>query len=126
MVIVCNRPSGFILPCLQIQPGENVVDDALWAKVEAILNPIWLDALLTSQNGAPPELVISDGAGDAAESPQLPAKDKIALVDACESIDDLAQYESDETRKTVLAAIERRFRYLTEAEHLPSFGGMLS
>ena len=129
MLIVCNRPSGFILPGLPIKPGENIVDDDLWREVEAKLNPVWLNALLTPQGLAMPELILCDDAGEPeaepeAEAPQFSAKDKIALIDACESIDDLAQYETGETRKTVLVAIERRMRVLIEHEHVPGFEGV--
>jgi len=45
------------------------------------------------------------------------AKDKIILVERAQSVDELAQYEQGETRKTVLAAIERRVESLINAEY---------
>ena len=113
MLIECNRPGGFSFFGLRLAPGENIVDDEAWAAIKPRLAPKYLDALLAPRGDKPPQLVIYDAEPDA---PRCLARDKIALIERCADIDDLALFEMGETRKTVLAAIERRMATLAEAE----------
>lgn len=113
MLIFCNRIGGYNLLGIDLRLGENEVDAERWADVAAKLPPAWLDALLTPQGSKPPDLVIEQDKG-----PLMAAKEKIALIERAGHIEDLAQYEAGETRKTVLLAIERRMRALIEAENI--------
>lgn len=114
MRIICNRPGGFSFFGVRIDAGENIVDDDVWAKIRRRLAPRILAGLLEQCGEAEPDLVLLDDAGE----PPLTAKEKIALVELCGSVDELAQYETNETRKTVLAAIERRMDTLVDAERI--------
>lgn len=114
MRIICNRPGGFSFFGVRLNAGENIVDDDIWATIKSRLAPKYLAALLEQRGEAEPDLVLLDDAG---ESP-LTAKEKIVLIDRCGSVDELAQYETNETRKTVLAAIERRMDSLVDAERI--------
>jgi hypothetical protein len=111
MRIICNRRGGYRFFELALSHGENIVDDDLWAAIRPRLKPQWLLALMTPADGQPADIVILDDAG----ARQQTAKDKIALVEACDDLDVLAALAADETRKTVTAAIERRFTELAEA-----------
>ena len=109
LLIFCNRPGGFNLFGLELRLGENLVDDDVWADVRPRLDPCWLDALTTPRNGGQPELVLSDGAGRQVET----ARDKIAKIETCQDLVDLDQLLANESRKTVLAAAEKRMDELT-------------
>lgn len=140
MRIVCNRPGGFGLIKLHVTAGENIVDDALWSEVAARLDPKWLAALTTPTETAPAQLELYDDAGEPmapyARAPvrapalepapapaparvadlELSAKEKIALVEAATTYDQLDALELNETRKTVIAAIYKRAEQLDNGE----------
>ena len=136
MRIVCNRPGGFGLIKLHVTAGDNIVDDALWNEIEARLDPEWLAALTTPTETAPAQLELYDDAGEPmapyARAPapvrapapaparvadlELSAKDKIALVEAATTYDQLDALELNETRKTVIAAIYKRAEQLDNGE----------
>ena len=138
MRIVCNRPGGFGLIKLHVTAGENIVDDALWSEVAARLDPKWLAALTTPTENGPPQLELYDDAGEPmapyARAPapvrapapapaparvadlELSAKEKIALVEAATTYDQLDALELNETRKTVIAAIYKRAEQLDNGE----------
>lgn len=121
MRITCNRRGGFSFFGLRLTEGENIVDDDLWAATKAKLAPKYLAGLLEHRGELPAMLIELNDAGE----PLLPpfnAKDTIALIESCQSLDDLAKYETGETRKTVLAAIERRADELCAAEHIEGRG----
>lgn len=122
MRVICNRPGGYRLYGVVLQKGENIVDDEVWARAVARMGDRWLRSVTTTNGNRDPALVIQDDAGQPAaegEAPELSAKDKIALIERCDNLDDLAQHETGETRKTVLTAIERRMASLAEAEYRP-------
>lgn len=134
MRIVCNRPGGFGLIKVLIKAGENIVDDALWNEIEARLDREWLIGLTTPTETAPAQLELYDDAGEpmapyapapapvCAPAParvadlELSAKDKIALVEAATTYDQLDALELNETRKTVIAAIYKRAEQLDNGE----------
>lgn len=133
MIIFCNRPGGFKLFGVRLTKGENIVDDDIWARVRNKLDAKLYTGLTEPTGDAPAILELRDDtglaplAGDEAKAEiidELRAKDKIAMIDACEISDDLYQHAKGETRKTVLLAIERRMRVLIEHEHVPGFEGV--
>ena len=105
--------------------GENIVDDALWAAVQARYPSTLIQAMTTSQNGSPPWLELLDDAGEPqAEAPAEPgpprmnSRDSIVAIARCESVEGLERFRQGEDRKTVLAAIERRARSLGDALYI--------
>lgn len=144
MRVVCNRPGGFGLIKLHVTAGENIVDDALWSEVAARLDPKWLAALTTPTENGPAQLELYDDAGEPmapyARAPapapmrapapapasararelepetMLTAREKIALVEAATTYDQLDALEQGETRKTVLSAIYKQAEQIDQAE----------
>lgn len=134
MLIVCNRPGGFGFFGLRLIHGENAVDDAVWQAVAAKLDPRMLIALTSAIGSQAPDLILHDGIR--APAPALPrahaptlapapariadadltAKEKIALVEAATTYDQLDALELNETRKTVLQAIYRRAEQIDNGE----------
>ena len=134
MRIVCNRPGGFGLIKLHVTAGENLIDDALWSEVAARLDPKWLAALTMPTDTGPAQLELYNDAGEPmppyapapapapARAParvadlELSTKEKIALVEAATTYDQLDALELNETRKTVIAAIYKRAERLDNGE----------
>jgi hypothetical protein len=126
MRIVCNRPGGFGIIKLHVTAGENLIDDALWSEVAARLDPKWLAALTMPTDTGPAQLELYNDAGEPmppyAPAParvadlELSAKEKIALVEAATTYDQLDALELNETRKTVIAAIYKRAERLDNGE----------
>lgn len=124
MRVVCNNPDGLDLHQLRVEPGENLVDDAVWDTVLATINPRWL-ATLTSRVGClPAQLELRVDSPAPAPAParvcdvELTAKEKIALVEAATTYDQLDALERNETRKTVLQAIYKRAEQIDNDEDM--------
>lgn len=115
MKVVCNRPGGFGLHGgLILRHGDNDVDSALWEENKRKLPLGWLDDLMTPKNGKPAQIVV---VGASAPGPKAyGAAEKVAVVRKCNSLDELAQLSDGETRKTVVAAIEKRLAELEGQE----------
>ena len=127
MLIECNLPGGFQLFGVRLVYGENFVEDDLWAATVARLDPRFYNGLIRQPGGnMPPYLVIKTDAETKPEpepeappvlqlapdpppepeaAPKMSAKDKIALVQAATTYEQLNQLEDGEHRKTVLTAI---------------------
>lgn len=111
MQIVCKRKGGIGLPGVELKFGSNSVEPAAWEAAKAKLDPAWLAAMLEpGDDGAPAEIVVVDSA-----PPPMAAKAKVAMVESAETIDEINALSRDETRKTVLAAIDKRLKALGEA-----------
>jgi hypothetical protein len=121
MLIICNIANGLRLSQLQLEPGENMIDDDLWTDVAAEIHPRWLADLTTRVGCRPPQLELrrdcqlsNSGFDDGPAAPQLNARDKIAMVEVADTLDALDVLAHNETRKTVLIAIERRLGELAD------------
>jgi hypothetical protein len=117
MKVFCHRPGGIDFGLVRLRHGENDVDDQAWhqsvAKLSSKLKEGWL-------GGKTPSIsVAGDGGAQAslplasAPEPML-ARDVITLVEAATEPDELERLAQDETRKTVLAAIQKRAKQLAE------------
>jgi hypothetical protein len=119
MKVFCHRPGGIDFGLVRLRHGENDVDDQAWhqsvAKLSSKLKEGWL-------GGKTPSITIAAGAGAQASLPLEPARepepmlarDVITLVEAATEPDQLERLAQDETRKTVLAAIQKRAKQLAE------------
>lgn len=122
MKVFCHYPGGYQFGALRLHRGENVVDDEIFTDEMAKLDPRIRDALM---GGKTPTLVTVKEVGSQEALPLAPtpeaepapmlARDVIAKVEAATEPDELEQYANGETRKTVLAAIQKRARQLAEA-----------
>jgi hypothetical protein len=107
MRIKCNRPGGFKLFHVKLVHGVNEIKDEHWLGMEEKLDPKFLQALTIPIGDNPAQLELLD------ETPVLmSAKDKIALAENADTLDALDALSKDETRKTVIVAIEKRLEQL--------------
>jgi len=130
---VINHRRGRVGLCglVNLTPGINEVDPAIWVKVSD--HPATRGLMADGERGgitvagshepsAPPPVKKSEQPAEpkptAKEPPVVPdlseysAKDAILFVRECEDLEILQTWEGQETRKTVLAAIEKQFEAL--------------
>jgi hypothetical protein len=124
MKVFCHYRGGYEFGAIRLYHGENVVDDKLWNEAIAKLDPRLRDAWM---GGKTPTIVVDKDPGHQVALPLAPApapareaepmlaKDVIAIVETATEPEQLEQLAEGETRKTVLAAIQRRAKQLAEA-----------
>lgn len=111
MQVMCNRKGGFVLRLpdggkLKLVSGPNTVDEDRFQAAMGAANPDWVEAICKPKaNGQPADLAPFDGEAPARA---MNAKDKVELVKAAETMEDLDYLAEDEERATVLKAIEKR------------------
>lgn len=111
MQVMCNRKGGFVLRHpdggkVKLVGGINTVDEGRFEEAMEAANPDWVEAICKAKaNGQPADLVEFDGE---APAKAMNAKDKVELVKAAETMEDLDYLAEDEERATVLKAIEKR------------------
>jgi hypothetical protein len=121
LTIQCHRPGGFALGGVVLKYGRNEVPADAWSAALGSLHQKLADALLYSSTPdivvhrpepTQPALPLDAGTAEAVE---LLARDKIAIIEAATEPDELERLADGETRKTVLAAIQKRAKALAEA-----------
>ena len=132
MKVDCNLPNGIKIFGVELAHGTNEVDPDAWQAATSRLDSRFLAGLQAKQRGdMPPYVVVHDEAPPLAPAPAREAQDepepganghdmnvrnKLRLVRAANSYDELAALETGEQRKTVLAAIYKRAEQIDRAE----------
>jgi hypothetical protein len=123
MRIQCNRRGGFNLKVptesgfetLKLAHGINDVDGDMMTDAMAALPEAMAKAITAKKPGSkrPPdlELLADDGEPEGAD---MKAVDKVKLVRAAETLEELRELAEGEDRQTVLTAIEKRAAQLQE------------
>jgi hypothetical protein len=102
-------------PALKLKKGDNDVDEDHFEAVLDRANPAWREAMLKDYlevDGYEP--ADADDEGD--DDPPMTAADAIEAAKSAETVEALEALEDGETRKTVLAAIEKRAEELEQVE----------
>ncbi len=137
MKVTCNRKGGVTLPRvlsktekgksqyepLRLKHGVNEVDaDHFEASCEAA-NPQWIEAIAGPDKHGTPGLRVIDGDSpfDDSDHP-MTAAEKIAVIKAATSLDELDALSKDEDRSTVQKAIDKRESVLLSAADGDSSG----
>ncbi len=118
MIVICNHKGGVSLPGLRIAPGRNEIDGAAWEAAMAKVSDRLMAGLMA---GSPPMLEVdgdkrptapveiqAEAPPKAAPIPDENSKKRIARVQSASTLGELTALADGETRKTVIAAIERR------------------
>lgn len=136
MKVICHYLGGYHIKSVRLSHGENIVRDELWQEAFDSLSDVMKAALF---GGNTPIISVDGGPGEQPSLPLAPtpaptrapaptqapapareeepklAKDVIAAIEAATEPDELEQLADGETRKTVLAAIKKRAKQLSEA-----------
>lgn len=114
MNVTCHYPGGISFCGLKLRHGPNEVEASDWESAKSAVNHDWLCALLFDEDGRTPYLDAGPEAAPVMET--MTAKDKVAIVSECETVEELEIMQRGEDRKTVLDAIDRKLAALAEAE----------